>query len=386
MAYDLLLRGGHVVDPANGRNGVMDVAVTGGKIAAVAGSIPADDAARIVRVDGLLVTPGLLDIHVHAYGGYDGWLFPDLPAFSNGVTTVVDAGGAGWKSFDHFRETIIARSRSRVLAFLNIVGAGMLGAVEQDVAEMEPLPCAEMVREHRDVIVGVKTAHFGGLGWEAVDRAVEAAELSGTMAMVDFAPRPTRSYRDLLLEHLRPGDIHTHVYAQHIPSLDDAKRVHDYMREARSRGVLFDLGHGAGSFWWRIAVPAVRQDFPPDTVSTDLHKVSALMPNATMTTTMSKCLALGMSVEEVIRRSTVEPARAIRRPELGTLSVGADADIGVLELVQGEFGFVDSGRARMRGHQRFECALTARAGEIVWDRNGLSRPDWEAAGEYGVIR
>jgi len=191
-----------------------------------------------------------------------------------------------------------------------------------------------------------------------------------------------RAAPDLLLEHLRPGDIHTHLYAQHIPSLDEAKRVQDYLYVARSRGVLFDLGHGAGSFWWRIAVPAVQQGFPPDTISTDLHKVSALMPNATMTTTMSKCLALGMSVEEVIRRSTVEPARAIRRPELGTLSVGAEADIAVLELVRGNFGFVDSGRAKMRAHERFECAMTLRAGEILWDRNGLSRPDWESAGDY----
>jgi dihydroorotase len=262
----------------------------------------------------------------------------------------------------------------------------MLGAVEQNIAEMEPVPCAKTIRNNCDVIVGVKTAHFGGPGWEAVDRAVEAAALSGTMAMVDFAPRPTRSYRDLLLEHLRPGDIHTHVYAQHIPSLDDAKQVQAYMFEARSRGVLFDLGHGAGSFWWRIAVPAVRQGFPPDTISTDLHKVSALVPNATMTTTMSKCLALGMSVEDVIRRSTVEPARAIRRPELGTLAVGAEADIAVLELVHGDFGFVDSGRARMRGRERFECILTIRAGEIVWDRNGLSLPDWESAGDYVFIR
>lgn len=382
MLYDLLLRGGYVLDPANNRNGKADIAIGEGKIALVAEKIPPDAATRTVDVEGFLVMPGLLDIHVHAYGGYEGWLFPDLPALSNGVTTVVDAGGSGWKSFDHFRNTIINRSKTRVLAFLNIVGAGMLGAVEQDVSEMEPLPCAETIQNHRDVLVGVKTAHFAGPGWEAVDRALEAAELSHTPLMVDFAPRPTRSYRDLLLKHLRSGDIHTHLYAQHIPLLDENRHIQDYVLEARSRGVLFDLGHGAGSFWWRIAVPAVRQGFPPDTISTDLHKVSALLPDASMTTTMSKCLALGMSLEEVIRRSTVEPARAIRRPELGTLSVGAEADIAVMKIVEGNFGFVDSGRARMQGKQRLECALTLRAGQIVWDRNGISRPDWESAGDY----
>jgi dihydroorotase len=384
MSYDLILSGGHVIDPANGRDGVMDVAVKGGRIAAVGAGLPGE-ATKTIDAAGMTVTPGLLDIHVHVYGGYAGWMFPDVHSFTSGVTTVVDTGGPGWKSFEDFKTTIIDKSKTRVLSLLNIVGAGMLGAVENDVAEMDAAACAEMIRAHPELIVGSKTAHFAGPGWEAVDGALRAAELSDTVCMIDFWPRPTRTYPELLAR-MRPGDIHTHVYAQHIPLLDDEKRVQDFMWQARERGVVFDLGHGAGSFWWRQAIPAMRQGFPPDTISTDLHKNSALIPNANMITTMSKCLNMGMPMTEVIQRSTVEPAAAIRRPDLGTLSVGAEADIAVLDVRRGDFGFVDSGRARHRGDRRLECMMTVRAGEIVWDVNGMSWPDWEDAGEYAVIR
>ena len=384
--FDLLLKGGHVIDPANGLDGRMDVAVQDGRIAAVEAGIPADQGKKLARVDGLYVTPGLIDIHTHAFGGYQGWLFPDTHAFPSGVTTVVDTGGAGWKKFEQFKDTIMAEARTRVLAFVNIVGAGMEGAVEQEVSEMDPEPCAKMISKYPEVIIGSKTAHFGGPGWEAVDGAVKAARLSGTLAMIDFAPKPTRSYRDLLLEKMSPGDIHTHLYAGHIPLLDGNLKVNDYVREARDRGIVFDLGHGAGSFWFRIAVPAFEQSFLPDTISTDLHKSSSLIPNATMPTTMSKVLNMGMSLQEVVRRSTVEPARVIRRPELGTLRIGAEADIAVLELQHGDFGFVDSGHARLRGDRRLEAALTVRAGKVVWDRNGLTWPEWQTAGHYSVIQ
>ena len=385
MNYDLILKGGHVIDPANQIDGVMDIAIKDNKIASVSEDIPSEGSGQTISVAGCYVTPGLIDIHVHVYGGYAGWMFPDVHSFTNGVTTVVDTGGAGWKSFEDFKQTIIDQAKIRVLALINIVGAGMLGAVEQDVSEMDPIPCAEIIQKYPDQIIGSKTAHFGGPGWEAVDGAVRAAELSGTLAMIDFAPMPTRSYEDLILEHMNPGDIHTHVYAQHIPSLDSQKRVQDYMFEARERGVLFDLGHGAGSFWWRIAIPAIEQGFLPDTISTDLHKFSALIPNANMLTTMSKCMSMGLSLQDVILRSTVNSARVIQRPELGTLSVGAVADVAVLEALEGNFGFVDSGHARHQGHQKLQCAMTIRNGEIVWDVNGLSWPDWETAGEYVVV-
>ncbi len=383
--YDLLLKCGHVIDPENQIDGVMDVAIQGKKIAAVADYIPSAQAQKVVDVSGRYVTPGLLDIHLHVFG-YAGWLFPDTHAFPNGVTTVVDTGGAGHKNFEAFRETVLPAARTRIFAFLNIVGAGMLGKVEQDVGEMDPVPAAEMIRKHPDILIGSKTAHFMGPGWEAVDGAVEAAALSGTFAMIDFAPKPGRSYRELLLERMRPGDIHTHLYARHIPLLDDDGKVNDYVREARKRGILFDLGHGAGSFWFRIAVPAMRQGFGPDSISTDLHKSSALIPNATMPVTMSKMLNIGMPLREVILRSTAIPARMIRHPELGTLSVGAEADVAVLRVEEGTFGFVDSGHAKARGNRRIQAVMTVRAGEIVWDLNGESWPDWETAGKYDVIR
>ena len=382
--YDMLLKNGHVIDPSNNINELMDVAIKGNRIAQVAKDIPSSQTSKVVNVKGLYVTPGLIDIHVHLYG-YAGWLFPDFHSFSNGVTTVVDAGGPGWKSFEEFKKTIIDTSKTRVLTLLNIVGAGMLGAVEQDVSEMDPIPAAEMIQKYPDLIVGSKTAHFGGPGWESVDGAVKAAEMSGTFAMADCSPKPTRSYKDLILSHLRPGDIHTHMYAQHIPLLDEQGIINDYVWEARDRGTIFDVGHGAGSFWWRVAVPAMKQGFVPDSISTDRHKVSSLIPNASMIITMSKFLNMGMPLPEVILRSTVKPAQIICRPELGTLNIGADADVAVIELLKGDFGFVDSGHAKMRGTQKLQAALTIRNGEVVWDLNGLNWPDWETAGKYTVI-
>ncbi|MEW6751749.1 MAG: amidohydrolase/deacetylase family metallohydrolase, partial [Candidatus Latescibacterota bacterium] len=298
--HDLLLKGGHVIDPRNGVDGVADVAIAGGKVAAVGPDLAAT-AGRAVDVSGLYVTPGLIDIHVHVFGGYAGWLFPDAHALPTGVTTVVDTGGAGWRDLDAFRQTIIEPATTRVLVFLNIVGAGMTGGPEQDVGEMDPRRCAEAVSAHPGLVVGTKSAHFGGPGWESAGGAIEAARLSNTIAMVDFAPQPTRSYAELL-ERMSPGDIHTHVYAAHIPLLDGERRVNGYVRAARERGIVFDTGHGGGSFWFRIAVPALQQGFPPDTISTDLHKASRVACDAVMPVTMAKFLAMGVPLSEVVCR------------------------------------------------------------------------------------
>jgi dihydroorotase len=384
--YDLILQGGHVIDPANDVDAAADVAIAGGKIAAVAPGLAAERARKVIPLKGNLVTPGLVDIHVHAYGGYSGWLFPDEHALPNGTTTVVDTGSAGWKTFEEFEQTIIRRSRVRVLAFLNIVGRGMLGGeVENNIEDMEPEPTAECVVRHPEVLIGTKTAHFTKPGWVAVDRTVEAGRLCGKPAMIDFRPQPERSYEDLLLGHMRPGDIHTHVYASHIPLLDEAGRVQAFAWEARRRGIIFDVGHGAGSFWFRRAVPAIQQGFIPDSISTDMHKYSILIPQATMPLTMSKLLNIGMPLGDVVRRSTLHPAREIGRPELGTLSPGGSADVAVFEVEEGEFGFVDSGRASMRGNRRLRCLMTLRDGEVVWDLNGLAWKDWREAGEYRVL-
>ena len=378
--FDLIIQGGHLIDPKNDLNGPADIAIKDGLVAAVADRIE-PSSAKVINVSGLYVTPGLIDIHVHVYGGYQGWLFPDQHALPYGVTTVVDTGGAGWKDMADFKRTIIDPAQTRVLAFVNIVGAGMIGAPEQDVSEMDPALCAAAIEQYREHVVGAKSAHFGGPGWESASGAIKAARQSDSIAMIDFAPRPTRTYEELL-ERMSPGDIHTHLYAAHIPLLDADKKVADYVRQARQRGIIFDTGHGNGSFWFRIAVPAMAQNFPPDTISTDLHKSSRMLPNATMPITMSKFLGLGMPLQEVVYRSTHKPAEVIRHPQLGHLSIGAEADLAAFALHEGDFSFVDSGRARMKGQQKLECELTLRAGQVVWDLNGRSLMDWDEAGEY----
>ena len=371
--YDLLLKNGNVIDPANHRNGRMDVAVIGNKIARVAPDLPAAHARVVIDASRYYVVPGLIDIHTHfdAHGASLN-LQPDHNALPSGVTTAVDAGSSGWKNFEAFKRSTIDHARTRVLAFLNIVGAGMYGAkVENDVGEMDPEAAARVVKQYPSTIVGIKTAHFEPPTWEAVDRAVKAAELSDTIVMVDFNPKPGRDYPDLILKHMRPGDIHTHFYGRLTPQLDASKKVQPWMWEARKRGVLFDVGHGSGSFWFRIAVPAIKQGFLPDTISTDIHKDSVMLPRANMITTMSKFLNIGLTLEQVIERSTVNPAKAIRRTELGTLSEGAVADIAVLELEKGSFAFLDSGHGKLIGDRRLRCALTIRNGAVVWDTDGL---------------
>jgi len=206
--YDLLLRGGRVIDPKNAIDEPADVAVADGAIAAVGPDLPGG-AQREVDLSGLLVTPGLIDLHVHVYGGYEGWLFPDQHSLPYGVTTAVDTGGAGWKDFEDMIATIIEPARTRVLAFINIVGAGMTGPPEQDVAEMDPRPCADMIARYPQYAVGTKAAHFGGPGWESAGGAIEAARLSDTIAMVDFAPKPTRSYEELLAQNGLFHRLHT---------------------------------------------------------------------------------------------------------------------------------------------------------------------------------
>ncbi len=384
--FDLLLKGGHVIDPKNQINARRDVAIKDGRIAEVAADIPASRALKVVDVAGLYVTPGLVDIHVHVYAGtgmrnaYCGDLsvYPDGHTFRSGVTTVVDAGSAGWRNFPDFKDRVIDRARTRVLAMLNIVGRGMGGGkIEQDVSDMDPKATAETARRYKDLVVGIKTAHYAGPDWTAVDRAVEAGKLAGLPVMVDFGSfRPERPFQKLVLEKLRPGDIYTHTYLAAVPMLGEEGEVLPYLFGARKRGVIFDLGHGGGSFVFRHAAPAIRQGFPPDTISTDLHVGSMNAGMKDMLNVMSKMLNLGMPLEEVILRSTWRPAQVIHREELGHLSPGAVADVAVLNLRKGNFGFVDVYGARLRGSLKLEAELTLLDGRVVWDLNGLTREDW----------
>ena len=387
--YDLLLKGGHVIDPKNKISGRRDVAIKDGRIAAVAAEIPAAKAAKTVNVAGLYVTPGLVDLHVHVYAGtgtaYTGpsSVRPDDHSFRSGVTTMVDAGSSGWRNFEDFKKLIIDQARTRVLAMLNIVGAGMAGDPEQNLQDMDPGKAAEMAAKHKAFIVGFKTAHYAGPEWTPVENAVKAGEIAGLPIMVDFGQfRPERPFEDLVTKKLRPGDMYTHMFLAMVPMLDDTGRLRPYLSEARKRGVLFDVGHGGGSFLFRQAVPAIKQGFLPDSISTDLHIGSMNGAMATMLTTLSKFINMGMTIEDVILRATWNPARQIKREDLGHLSIGAGADVAVLRLVKGAYGFVDVNGARMQGTQKLEGELTTSDGKVVWDLNGITRSDWKTLGQY----
>ncbi len=398
---DLLLAGGRVIDPVNGIDGIADVAIAGGRIVEVGPRLDRPAAQR-VPVDGLLVTPGILDIHTHVYtydpapDSYVWSLHADAHLPASGVTTTVDAGTAGWRNFADFKERCIDRSTVRILAFLNIAARGMThGEGEQAAAELDPRMAAAVAGAYPELVVGIKTAHYWTARpwdeehrpWTSVDRALEAAERCGRPVMVDFWPRPPeRPYADLILAKLRPGDIHTHVFAQQFPIVQPDGKLFDHLFRARDRGVRFDLGHGAGSFWFRNAVPALEQGFPPDTISTDFHLGNVNGPVVSMQRTMSKCLAMGMPLQDVVERSTSAPAILVGHPELGTLSPGAEADVAVFRLEEGRFGFTDCGKAKIEGTRNLACALTVRAGKVIFDPSGLTMPPWrEAPPAYWVM-
>jgi dihydroorotase len=385
--YDLLLQGGRVIDAKNGISAVRDVAIKDGLIAAVAQKLAPADALKVVNVSGLYVTPGLVDIHAHVFAGTgernsyagDSSLYPDGYTFRVGVTTVADAGCSGWRNFEAFKEHVIDRSRTRILVFLNIVGNGMRGGkFENDLTDMEAAPAAEMAKKYKGLIVGIKTAHYSGPEWTPVEHAVEAGTAAGIPVMVDFGnDHPERPLFDLLTKKLRPGDIYTHCYSGLRHELDENGKVNQGMIDGRKRGVIFDVGHGGGSFAWRIAVPAMQQKFFPDSISTDLHTGSMNSSMKDMLNVMDKFMAMGMSLDEVIVRSTWNPAKEIHHEELGNLSVGSPADVAVLKLETGKFGFTDMYGARMMGTKKLSCELTVRNGKVVYDLNGITRPDWE---------
>ena len=386
--YDLILQGGHLVDAKNKISAVRDIAVKDGKIAAVAAHLDPAGALKTVVVKGLYVTPGLIDIHVHAYASTgeansyagDNSVWPDDFTFRTGVTTVADAGSSGYKNFEDFREHIINRSKTRVLAFLNIVGAGMRGPkYENNLEDMQPEPAAAIANKYPGLIIGIKTAHYMGPEWTPVENAVKAGTAANIPVMVDFGTnKPERPIDVLLTQKLRPGDIYTHCYSGLRNELDPAGKVNAGMIAGRKRGVIFDVGHGGGSFAWRIAAPATQQGFWPDSISSDLHIGSMNAGMKDMLNIMGKFLALDASLDDVIAWSTWNPAREIHHEELGNLSIGAPADIAVLSDEKGSFGFTDMYGARQDGKHRIECQLTVRNGKIVYDLNGISRPDWKS--------
>ncbi len=390
--YDIVIKGGHVIDAKNNIDAVMDVAIKNGKIAKVANNIDVKQASQEVDGKGLYVTPGLIDIHAHVFAGTlpDRYLansFTALPAdgftFRVGVTTVVDCGDPGWKTFPTFKENIIDKSKTRVLAFLNIVGEGMRGgAYEQDTSDMDAELSANMANRYKDYIVGFKVAHFEDPSWIPVDRAVEAGELAGGIpVIVDFGgddSHPPLSIEELFFDHLRPGDIYTHTYTEldrRDPIVDTKSRqLKPFVTKARERGIIFDVGYGGASFDYGQAIPATEAGLYPTTISTDLHTGSMNNAMKDMNNVMSTFLTLGMPLPEVVRASTWAPAQVIKREALGNLSEGSPADVAVFNLRQGDFGFWDRKGKKLMGKQKFECEMTIRDGKIVYDLNGIANP------------
>jgi dihydroorotase len=389
QTYSIVIKGGHVIDPKNNIDAEMDVAVKDGKIALVAKSIDARQGLQVVDATGLYVTPGLIDIHSHNFYGtepdhqYENGnlaIPPDGFTFRNGVTTVVDAGSSGWRTFPTFKAQTIDQSQTRVLAFINIVGEGMRGGYEQNSNDMDPKMAALIARRYRNYVVGFKVAHYEGHEWVAVDHAVQAGNMAGGLpVMIDFGgSNPPLSIEELFMKHLRPGDIFTHCFGQldsreYIVDLNTQK-IKPFVWEARKRGIYFDVGYGGISFAFSQAIPAAKDGFFPNSISTDIHTGSMNNAMKDMLTTMSKFLNIGMGLFEVIQTSTSNPAKEIKHEELGNLSVGSDADVAILNIRKGIFGLFDYTGYKIAADKKLECEMTIRAGKIVYDLNGIATP------------
>jgi dihydroorotase len=388
-SFDVLVKGGHVNDPKNGIDAIMDIAIKAGKIFKVGKSLPASEAKQVVDATGLKVVPGIIDMHAHVFAGTqpdhylsDGLsaLMPDGYTFRVGVTTVVDCGGAGWRNFATFKKNVIDISQTRVLSFLNIVGEGMRGGnYEQDIADMNPKLAANTAKQYKDYVVGFKLAHFNGADRTPTTRAVEAGKIAELPVIIDFGgSQPNLSIQELFFKHLRPGDIYTHTYAAlngaREEIIDANNTLKPFVLEAQKRGIIFDVGYGGASFNYTQAIPAIKAGLFPNTISTDLHTGSMNSSMKDQLSVMSKFMNLGMPLFEVIRASTWKPAQVINRTNLGHLTEGAEADIAILNIRKGNFGFYDKTGYKVNGTEKFECELTIKGGKVVYDLNGLANP------------
>lgn len=390
---EYILKNGQVFDSEKKCFEKKDIFVKDGKITRIDINIQQSDVLSI-DLENTIVTPGLIDMHTHIYPlcGLSEDTLPMIDGeahmFQNGVTTAVDAGSCGCKDFFDFKNRFIDKSKLRILAFINIAHGGMVSLA----SELEPdnfyVEIAAAIAKEVPEVIGIKTAHYHvgkpfdetHPAWASVDAAVKAGEIAGKPVMADVQPYlPGRPYEELVLKRLRPGDIHTHVYAQQFHILDKNNKIKQFMLDARERGTIFDLGHGSGSFWFRNAIPAYEQGFYPDTLSTDLYLHNVNGPAFGLLNIMSKYLNIGMPIEEVLYRTTARPAEVIGHSELGKLEVGMDADIAVLKLHEGNFGFADSGNARMDGKYKLECILTVRNGELVYNPMAYGMPNWKNA-------
>ena len=388
--YDLLIRNGHLIDPKNKIDSKMDIAIKDGKIAKVAIGLSPDQAVKVIDAEGLIIAPGLIDIHTHVFVGgkpetfADGFLSvsPDDFTLKAGVTTVVDAGTSGWRNFPVFKEHVIDKSKTRVLAFLNIAGNGMSGSpAEQDVSDMDAYMTSLVIKKYPDIIVGVKIGHYEGSDWTPFDRAIDAAARSNTPLFVE-CHLPQFSLEDQL-KKMRSGDIITHSFEkieERMPVVDSNGKLRPFVKEAQKKGILFDLGHGGAGFWFSVAQPAMKEGLAPNTFGSDLHRFSMNAGMKDMLNIMSKYMAMGLSLDEVIQRASWNVASSIHKNDLGNLSEGSVADIAVLRVRDGHFGFIDAGGNVIPGTKKLEAELTVRNGKIVWDLNGISAAPITAAG------
>lgn len=388
LPYRILIKGGHVIDAKNNINDVMDVAIQDGKIARVAKNIDTVLAQQVVNARGMFVTPGLIDLHTHVFYGFDPdsylsggtvAVLPDQSTFRSGVTTVVDAGGAGWRSFATFKKNIIDVSKTRVLSFLNLVGEGMRGIekYEQNISDMDSQRTADTALAHKEHVVGFKVAHFTDSDWTPIKRGVDAGKLANMPVMIDLNSI-FFSIEELFTKYLRPGDIYTHAFIQSsrgvVEPIVDLKtgQFKPFVLAAQKKGIIFDVGFGGGSFNFNQALPALKAGFYPNTMGTDLHQESVNGAMKDQLNVLSIFMAMGMKLPDLIKGSTWTPAQVINRKELGNLSEGAVADIAVLSLRSGTFGFRDVAGNRFGGRQKIECELTIRDGKIVYDLNAIA--------------
>ncbi len=395
--YSIVIKGGHIIDPKNQINELMDIAIRPGKVAGtgqaaqearialVAKNIDTALAVQVVDARGMYVTPGLIDVHAHVFYGPhpENYLsngsiavLPDGHTFKAGVTTVVDAGGAGYKSFALFKKNIIDLSQTRVLSFLNIIGEGMRGGeYEQNLNDMDVQRAVDTALAHKQHIVGFKIAHFTAPDWTPIQRITEAGRKANMPVMIDFGGGKL-PIEELFTKYLRSGDIYTHVFTE-LPRRDpvvdlQTRQLRPFVLAAQKKGIIFDVGFGSGSFDFRQAIPSMKAGFYPNTMGTDLHTSSIVGSMKDELNMMSIFLAMGMDIPSIIKAASWGSAQAIKREELGNLSVGGIADIAILSMRQGKFGFRDIAGNRQDGTQKFECEMTIKGGRIVYDLNAIA--------------
>jgi dihydroorotase len=375
MSHDLAILGGHIIDPANGVDAVTDIAFKDAAVSAI-GADASAGAAETINADGLYVTPGLIDLHTHIYwGGTSLGVDPDAYMRQSGCTTLADAGSAGPGNFHGFRAHIIEPSKARILAYINASFAGIFAfspavmvGESGDIRLLNPMEVVRVGNENRDVIVGVKVrvglVASGGIGAAPLDIAIEAADALGMPVMAHLDHPPPSPLE--VLSRLRPGDILTHCYRP-FPAAPTAMdgRVREEVLAAKEMGVIFDIGHGKGSFSWSVAEAMMGAGLPPDCISSDVHTMSAPGPAVDQLVTLSKFLHLGMGLSDIIAASTINPAKAMGRPELGGLAIGGPGDATLLRIDNGAFPLTDANGVTVEANRRLARAGIVRDGAVL---------------------